>query len=273
MRTVCFVSDRTGVTAETLGHSLLAQFNELTVKTVTMPFVASVKDAQGVVSRINEIGRLEGQRPIVLSTLVNDEVRAVVRQAEAFVHDFFDAFLAPLEAELQMTSAHVSGIESQRGGRDPASSERVAATDFALANDDGAGPRDYRNAAVILTGVSRTGKTPTCLYLAVQYGVFAANYPLAEEDLQTGELPAVLRAYRDKLFGLTIHADRLQQIRSARRPGSRYAAAAQIDAEIRAALEIFDRYRIPYLDVTHRSVEENASRILDGMRLERHVRS
>lgn len=274
MRTVCFVSDRTGVTAETLGYSLLAQFSELAVRTVTMPFVASVKDARGVVERINEIGRREGQRPIVLSTLVDSEVRAVVHTADAFVHDFFDAFLAPLEDELQMRSAHVSGIESfQGGGRDPASSIRVAATDYALANDDGAGARDYRSAAVILVGVSRCGKTPTCLYLAVQYGIFAANYPLTEEDLGSAELPPVLRGYREKLFGLTIDPERLRQLRNARRPDSRYASAAQVNHELRTALEIFDRYRIPYLDVTHRSVEENASRILDGLRLERHVRS
>lgn len=273
MRTVCFVSDRTGVTAETLGYSLLAQFSNLEVRKVTMPFVASVKDAQGVVQRINDIGRQEGQRPIVLSTLVDDEVRAVVRQADAFVHDFFDAFLAPLEAELQMRSAHVSGVESFKEGREPDSSERIAATDYALANDDGAGSRDYRSAAVILIGVSRSGKTPTCLYLAVQYGIFAANYPLTAEDLQSAELPKILRPHRERLFGLTIQPERLRQIRAARRPGSRYAAPEQIDAEISSALEIFDRHRIPYLDVTHRSVEENASRILDGMRLERHVRS
>jgi regulator of PEP synthase PpsR (kinase-PPPase family) len=237
-----------------------------------MPFVSSIKDAEGVVQRINEIGRQEGQRPIVLSTLVNDEVRAVLQTADAFVHDFFDAFLAPLEAELQMRSAHVSGIEAFRSGKSPASSERVAATDYALANDDGSGPRDYRSAAVILLGVSRTGKTPTCLYLAVQYAVFAANYPLTEEDLASGELPKVLRPHRDRLFGLTINPDALKQIREQRRPGSRYAAPNQIDTEIRAALEIFDNHRIPYLDVTHRSVEENASRILDSMRIERHVR-
>lgn len=272
LRTVCFVSDRTGVTAETLGHSLLAQFSDLTVRTVTMPFVASIRDAQGVVGRINEIGRQEGRRPIVLSTLVNDEVRAVLRTADAFVHDFFDAFLAPLEAELQMRSAHVSGIESYREGSDPAGSERVAATDYALANDDGSGARDYRSAAVILIGVSRCGKTPTSLYLAVQYAIFAANYPLTEEDLASGELPPILRPHRERLFGLTIHPSRLRQLRETRRPGSRYASAPQIDSEIRAALEIFDQHRIPYIDVTNRSVEENASRILDGMRLERHVR-
>jgi len=273
MRTVCFVSDRTGVTAETLGYSLLSQFRALEVRTITMPFVASVKDARGVVERINEIGRKEGKRPIVLSTLVDDEVRSVLREADAFVHDFFDAFLAPLEEELQMRSVHVSGAGALEGSSDPASSERVAATDYALSNDDGAGPRDYRSAAVILMGVSRSGKTPTCLYLAVQYGIFAANYPLAEEDLRSSDLPPVLRNYREKLFGLTIQPERLHQLRTARRPGSRYASAQQVDLEIRQALEMFDRFRIPFLDVTHRSVEENASRILDGMRLERHVRS
>lgn len=272
-RTICFVSDRTGLTAETLGHSLLAQFGEQHARTLTMPFVSSVKEAQGVVTRINEIARRDGTRPIVLSTLVDDEIRTVVRGADAFFLDFFDACLAPLEAELGRQSAHVAGVEAHQWGRNPAHSERVDATDFALANDDGSGRRDYRGADVVLIGVSRTGKTPTSLYLAMQYGIRCANVPLLEEDFEQRALPRELRPYRGKVFGLTISPERLQQIRQERRPGSRYATLPQVEFEVRNALDLMERNQIPHIDVTECSVEEIASRILDRMKLERHIRA
>jgi [pyruvate, water dikinase]-phosphate phosphotransferase / [pyruvate, water dikinase] kinase len=272
-RTICFVSDRTGLTAETLGHSLLAQFGDQPARTVTMPFVSNVKEAQGVVARINDIATRDGVRPIVLSTLVDDEIRAVVRGANGFFLDFFDAFLAPLEAELGVQSAHVTGFNLPAKGIDPAHSERIDATNFALANDDGAGQRDYRGADVVLIGVSRTSKTPTSLYMALQYGIRAANVPLLEEDFEQRALPKELQPHRQKLFGLTIRPERLQQIRQERRPGSRYASAAQVEFEIRSALDLMTRNQIPHVDVTECSVEEIASRILDRLKLERHIRA
>ena len=271
-RTVIFVSDRTGVTSETLGQALLSQFEGVGARTVTMPFVASVHDAQGVVERINAIAREEIARPIIFSTLVDDDVRAVVKRANGFFLDFFDAFLAPLENELQVRSAHVTGHSAPGATADPAHSARINATNFALANDDGAGARDYRGADVILIGVSRTGKTPTSLYLALQYGISAANYPLTDEDLEAGRLPKVLVPYKDKLHGLTIRPDRLQQIRQERRPGSRYASPQQVQYEVRTALALFGRHGLPHIDVTECSVEEIASRILDRKHLDRHVR-
>lgn len=273
MRTICFVSDRTGLTTETLGHSLLEQFGALEFRTITMPFVASVEDARGVVGRIDAIAREEGVRPIVLSTLVDDDVRAVVRGAQGFFLDFFEFFLAPLEAELGMRSAHVGGAHRGDGSPDPAHSARVNAVNYALANDDGAGERDYRSAQVILLGVSRTGKTPTSLYLALQYGIFTANYPLTDEDLENGRLPKELLAYRAKLHGLTIRPERLQQIRQERRPGSRYASAPQVQYEVRNALALYQRAGVPWLDVTDSSIEEIASRILESKHLSRHVRA
>jgi hypothetical protein len=269
VRVVCFVSDRTGLTAETLGHSLLTQFIGQQWRTVTMPFVSSVAEAEGVVRRINAIAAEEATRPIILSTLVEDEVRAVVRNgANGLFLDFFDAFLGPLEAELAMRSAHVTGKASS----DPAHSTRIMATNYALANDDGAGVRDYRSAEVILVGVSRTSKTPTSLYMAMQYGIFAANYPLTDEDLEHTKLPVVLQPYRSKLFGLTIAPDRLQQIRTERRPGSRYASAQQVQYEVRTALSLFERNAIPFLDVSEISIEEIGSRILDRLHLDRRMR-
>jgi regulator of PEP synthase PpsR (kinase-PPPase family) len=203
---------------------------------------------------------------------VDDEVRAVVKQSEGFFMDFFGAFLAPLEEELQLRSAHVRGRGPPGAAADPAHSARIDATNFALANDDGAGARDYRSADLILLGVSRTSKTPTSLYLALQYGIFTANYPLADEDLETGRLPKMLQPYLKKLHGLTIRSERLQQIRQERRPGSRYASPQQVQYEVRTALGLFERHGVPWIDVTECSVEEIASRILDRMHLARHVR-
>lgn len=271
-RTVCFVSDRTGITSETLGQALLAQFEGVETRTVTMPFVVTLQEARGVVERINAIARAEKARPIIFSTLVDDDVRAVVKEANGFFLDFFDAFLAPLEAELEVRSAHVTGHAAPGAAADPAHSARIDATNFALSNDDGSGARDYRSADLILIGVSRTSKTPTSLYLALQYGVFTANYPLTDEDLETGKLPKVLQPYLSKLYGLTIEVERLQRIREERRPGSRYASPQQVRYEVRTALALFERQGIPHLDVSECNVEEIASRILNQMNLERRVR-
>ena len=271
-RTVFFVSDRTGITSETLGQALLAQFEGVETRTVTMPFVSTLHEARGVVERINAIARTAQARPIIFSTLVDDDVRALVKQANGFFLDFFDAFLAPLESELEVRSAHVTGRATPGAAADPAHSARIDATNFALANDDGSGARDYRSADLILIGVSRTSKTPTSLYLALQYGIFTANYPLTDEDLETGRLPKVLQPYVGKLYGLTIGAERLQLIREERRPGSRYASLQQVRYEVRTALALFERQGIPHLDVSECNVEEIASRILDRMKLERRVR-
>jgi [pyruvate, water dikinase]-phosphate phosphotransferase / [pyruvate, water dikinase] kinase len=273
MRTVIFVSDRTGVTAETMGHSLLSQFEGLKVRTVTMPFVTNAVQAQGVAARIDAIAREQGARPIVFCTLVDEGIRAIVKAANGLFIDFFAAFLGPLEQELALASAHTSGRALHGAHGDPTYKGRIDAMNYTLANDDGAGARDYRSADVILIGVSRSSKTPTSLYMALQYGIFAANYPLAEEDLESDKLPTVLMPYKHKLYGLTIKPERLQQLRHERRPDSRYASARQVMYEVRTALNLFQRHGIPYWDVTDCSIEEMASRILDHMRLDRHART
>ena len=271
-RTVCFVSDRTGVTAETLGHSLLSMFAGMTFDAFTMPFVLDVTQARGVVARINALGADQAVKPIVFCTVVDQQARAAIKQANALVIDLF-SFVAPLEAELGVR-AGVAGIPAMHGAKtDPTYAARIDATNFALANDDGAGQRDYRAANVVLIGVSRSGKTPTSLYLALQYGVFAANYPLAEEELESGQLPRVLLPHRQKLYGLIVKPERLQQIRSERRPGSRYASAQQVQYEVSRAQAMFDKFGVPHLDVTECSIEEISSRIMDQMALARHARS
>ena len=272
-RTVCFVSDRTGVTTETFGHSLLSRFHGFTFDTFTMPFVLNVTQARGVVARIDALGAEQHAKPIVFCTIVDPETRAVIAQAKALVIDLFSNFVGQLESELG-AHAEATGVPAMHGATtDPTYSARIEATNYALANDDGSGARDYRSANVVLIGVSRSSKTPTCLYLALQYGVLAANYPLAEEDLEGVELPRALLPHREKLYGLTLEPERLQQIRSERRPGSRYASPQQVQYELRAARTLFERYGVPCLDVTECSIEEIASRIMDEMALARHARS
>jgi len=269
-RTVFFVSDQTGVTAETMGHSLLTQFDGQEFRPVTLPFVSSVDKAEEAVRKINRAGEEEGLRPIVFSTLVQDDLRDIVMKSNGLFLDFFAAFVGPLERELKTPSTHLAG--RAHGMADLATyTARINATNFALANDDGNGA-DYEHADVILTGVSRVGKTPTCLYMALQYGIFAANYPLTDDDLEANALPARLTPHRNKLYALTIRPERLQQIRHERRPDSRYASRQQVQYELRTAEALFGRYAIPVLDTTECSIEEIASRILNNTGIERRLR-
>jgi [pyruvate, water dikinase]-phosphate phosphotransferase / [pyruvate, water dikinase] kinase len=270
-RTVFFVSDQTGVTAETMGHSLLTQFEGLTFRAVTLPFVATVDKAIEARARIDATAAAEGELPIVFSTLIQDDLRGEVKAARAVFLDFFDAFLAPLEVALGVKSSHAAG--RAHGMADLAGyTARINATNFAIANDDGTQTREYAQADVILIGVSRSGKTPTCLYMALQYGIYAANYPLTEDDLESGQLPAALVQHRAKLYALTIRPERLREIRHERRPNSRYASAQQVAFEVRAAQALFERLGIPYLDTTHCSVEEIGSRIMHATGIERRLR-
>jgi regulator of PEP synthase PpsR (kinase-PPPase family) len=270
-RTVFFVSDQTGVTAETMGHSLLTQFEGLEFRQVTLPFISSADKAEEAARKINATGVADGLRPVVFSTLVKEELRSIVKRSDGLFLDFFDAFLGPLEGELQVKSSEregrAHGIADQL-----VYSTRIEATNFALAADDGGVTTDYQRADVVLVGVSRSGKTPTCIYMAMQYGVFAANYPLTEEDFEGKQLPAMIRPHAARLFGLTIAPQRLQQIRNERRPGSRYSSLAQCEYEVRSAEALFQRYGVPFLDTTECSIEEIASRIIERKGIERRLR-
>jgi len=270
-RTVFFVSDQTGVTAETLGHSLLTQFEGLEFDQVTLPFIDSVDKADEAVRRINAVAAEQASRPLIFSTLVRDEHRERFGNVKGLVLDFFQTFMQPLERELKRKSSHVVGRAhgmTNLGAYD----KRIEATNFALLNDDGTRIGEYDQADVIVIGVSRSGKTPTCLYLALTYGVFAANFPLSEDELESGRLPGALEAHRSKLYGLTISPERLQQIRKERRSVGRYATASQVRYELRAAEALFSRYQIPFVNSTECSIEEIASRILNSTGVERRVR-
>ena len=269
-RTVFFVSDQTGVTVETLGHSLLTQFDKVEFNLVTVPFVDSLGKAEQVTERINRTAIQSGLRPIVFTSFVQDEVRAPLLRCNGLVLDFFEAFLSKIEEELDSQSSHVSG--KAHGMQDATSyNSRIEAMNFAMDADDGRTTQQYDKADVIMTGVSRSGKTPTCVYMALQYGIFAANYPLTEDNLEIDQLPDTLVPFQKKLYGLTIEPERLRQIRLGRWSVGRYASAEQVNLELRAAEMLFKRHNIPYIDTTHCSIEEIASTILNEMGVERHL--
>ncbi len=261
VRTVFFVSDGTGITVETLGHSLLSQFESLPFRYVIIPFVTSEAKAHEAVARINAESERTGLTPIVFSSLVDENVRDIVAGTPAFVLDFFAAFLSRLEEALGAHSSHTLG--RAHGMRDSAGYlRRIDSVNFALSTDDGVNVSRYREAQVILVGLSRVGKTPTALYLALQHGIFAANYPLTEEELERDTLPTVLEPWRSRLFGLTIDATRLVRIREERRPRSAYADPDRVRRDVQRAQKLLSGNGIPLLDTTSVSVEEIAATIL-----------
>jgi [pyruvate, water dikinase]-phosphate phosphotransferase / [pyruvate, water dikinase] kinase len=270
-RTVFFVSDQTGVTAETLGHSLLTQFEGYEFDQVTLPFLDTLDKVDQALKKINDRAAAQDEGPIIFSTLVVDHLRNRFKPERGLLIDLFNTFLPALESELRAKSSHKTGrahglVDSERYNR------RIEATNFALSNDDGARTQDYERADIILIGVSRSGKTPTCLYLALTYGVYAANYPLSDDEFESGKLPSFLLPYQAKLYGLTINAKRLQQIRYERRPTGSYATMQQVNFEVRAAEAMFARYNIPFIDTTRSSIEELASTILSKTGVERRIR-
>lgn len=265
-RTVFFVSDGTGITAETFGHSLLSQFEGQRLREVRLPFTDTPDKAHEAVDRINHQGRQDGRRPIIFSTLVNESINAIVRRADAVFLDLIATFVGPLEAEFGVKSTHTMGrFHAVAESEDY--KQRIDAIHFAMAHDDGQLHKDLEIADVILVGVSRSGKTPTTLYLAVQHGVKAANYPLIPEDFERGRLPEVLYRYKAKLFGLTISPERLAEVRHERRPGSRYAALATCLMEVNQAEALMQREGIPMLSSTTKSIEEIAATVLSKLDL------
>jgi len=269
-RTAFFVSDRTGITAEMLGHSLLTQFDGVRFNEVTLPFVDTAEKAHEVVEKINRQGATDGVRPIVISTLARTEIAQVIGQANALFLDCFEIFISPLERELGLRASHAVG-RSHSVSDFVNYHRRIESVNYTLSHDDGLATRDLSEADVILVGVSRSGKTPTCLYLSMQFGIRAANYPLIPEDFASRQLPAQLRPLRGRLYGLTIKPERLQQIRNERRPNSQYATLANCEFEVREAEALMRQESIPFLDATSKSVEELATTILQEAKLVRRI--
>jgi len=267
---VFFVSDRTGITVEALGSSLLTQFAEMDFLRLTLPFIDSVDKARAVVSQVNDAYRDSGQRPLVFSSIVDDAVRTEINKCDGFVLDVFERFIVPLETELGLKSMHAVGrSHSVSNAKDY--NHRIEAINYTLAHDDGVTHRGLEEADIVLVGVSRSGKTPTCLYMAMQFGIKAANYPLIPEDLEANRIPPSLLPLKTKVWGLSITPERLHQIRSERRPDSRYAALDNCRYEVNAAEKLMRQAGIPYLDSTTKSIEEIATHMLHEAHLVRRV--
>ncbi|MBZ2209344.1 posphoenolpyruvate synthetase regulatory kinase/phosphorylase PpsR [Massilia soli] len=266
-RTVFFVSDGTGITAETFGHAVLTQF-EMKFRQVRLPFIDTLDKAYDAKRKINEAVNLDGQRPIVFSTLVKHDLSQVIRQADGMHMDLIQTFVAPLEQELGLKSTHTVGrshniVDSEEY------KNRIEAINFSLAHDDGQSHKNLSDADVILVGVSRSGKTPTSLYLAMQYGIKAANYPLIPDDFERGKLPSSLPPFRHKIFGLSITPERLSEIRHERRAGSKYASIENCRYEVNEAELMMKREGIRWLSSTTKSIEEIATTILQEIKPDR----
>ena len=267
-RTVFFVSDGTGITAETFGNSILAQF-AVKPHHVRRPFIDTADKAHQVVREINHTAEAEGKRPIVFVTLIDAEVRNIVKEhSKGLVLDMFNTFIEPLEAEFGMTSNHRVGRFTDVS-KSQEYTDRIEAINFSLAHDDGQSSKNLAHADVILVGVSRSGKTPTSIYLAMQHGIKAANYPLIPEDFDRGEIPSTLAPFKKKCFGLTIDPERLHQIRRERRPNSKYASIENCRYEVNEAEAMMRREGIAWLSSTHKSIEEIATTILRDLRPDR----
>lgn len=268
-RSVFYVSDGTGITAETIGHSVLTQFADVDFDTLRIPFVDTEEKAHAAAARIRNSFTTTGVRPIVVNSVVDPAISDVIAATGALILDIFAPFIAPLEAELGTKRSRTVG--RAHGLTNFSEYEaRIEATNYALTHDDGIDV-NYADAEVILVGVSRVGKTPTCLYMALHYGVKAANYPLTEEDLDRLEIPPRLKPFKPRLFGLDIDPQRLAQVREARKPGSRYAKIDQCRRELALADKLFRRENIPVQNTTHTSIEEIAGKILSSLGIEKHM--
>jgi len=268
-RTVFVISDGTGITAETLSHSVLSQFETVRFNQVRIPFVDTLEKADAVVERINHVASSTGHQPIAFITLVDTVLSTRVKTANALFMDLFAAFVEPLEQNLGVRSSHSIG-RSHHLGNSAQYRNRIDAINYSLAHDDGQFIKGLAEADVILVGVSRCGKTPTSLYLAMQYGVKTANFPLIPEDFERGTLPSTLHAHRSKLFGLTIQPERLSEVRQERRPGSQYACLKQCLYEVGEAERLMRMESIPSLSTTTKSIEEIATTILHEIKLDTH---
>lgn len=269
-RYVFLISDGTGITAQNLGQSLISQFENIQFEQLTIPYVDSLEKAEQVVHQINQAYDKEKIKPLVFMTLINPEIRNYLKKANACLFDLFNTFIGPMEEELKEKSSYTVG-RAHGMINSKFYSHRLEAIDFALNHDDGLKIKGYDKADIILIGVSRCGKTPSCLYMALQYGILAANYPFTEEEMPRFKLPEALRPYKNKLFGLTIDVERLQHIRTERRSNSKYASLEQCRMEVTEVEAMYQKEKIPFINSTKYSIEEISTKILAAAGLQRKI--
>lgn len=259
-RQVYFLSNGTAITVETLGTSLLAQFPDHQFQTHTVPFVDTLEKVHKVCDEINREADDAGHLPIVICTMGDDDLMKIVNKTRALVIDPFGDILPRLEKAL--AAQHHQPGQSHRIVNPSIYESRIDAIDYAMIHDDGGKTQNYDEADIILIGVSRSGKTPSCLYLALQFGIKAANYPITEEDMEYEQLPEPVRPFRQRLYGLTTDLNRLVNIRQERRPNSRYSSLQQCRYELKAVEDMYQRHKIRYINTSEMSVEEISARII-----------
>jgi regulator of PEP synthase PpsR (kinase-PPPase family) len=259
-RSVYFVSESTGITAEAYGQSLLSQFADARFVKRYTPFINSREKAQALANELAHRAEAEGEKPIVFATMVDEEINVLLKHSECHYFELFDRFMPDLTEVIGQQPSHQSGIS--HGVTNLENYEaRIETINYALNNDDGMRLNKFHKADLILIGVSRSGKTPTCLYLALHFGMRAANYPITEEDFEKGDLPDELLEHKEKIFALTIEPERLAAIRELRRPDSEYSSLRRCYKEVQMAQDMFHRHALSVLDSTTHSIEELASLI------------
>ena len=269
-RFVYMISDGTGITVEFLGNSLMTQFEHIEFETQIFPYIDSLEKSTAVIEQINLSYQKTGIKPLLFMTLVNPDISAQFHRSHACIFDLFSTFIAPLEEELGTKASDTVG-RAHGVANSKSYDHRIEAINFALSHDDGIKTRGYEKADIILIGVSRCGKTPSCLYMALQFGVLAANYPFTDNYLSGFRLPNELKPYKEKLFGLTIDPQRLEHIRTERKPNSRYASREQCRIEISEIEDMYKREHIPFLNSTRYSIEEIATKIMASAGINRRL--
>ncbi|WP_372762974.1 pyruvate, water dikinase regulatory protein [Pseudoalteromonas sp.] len=266
MRTAFYISDGTAITSEVFGHATLSLF-PVDFNHKTIPFVETEEKAHEVKALINATAARDGEKPLIFFTFVNFNLSEIIRSSNGVCYDFLTTYSDKIEQEIAV--APVPKVHRTHSIHEKSYDFRIDAVNYALINDDGSNIKNYSEADIILVGVSRSGKTPTSLYLALQYGIKAANYPITEDDLESEGLPKCLIPYKHKLFGLTIDPERLAAIRDRRMANSKYASLRQCRIEVREVEMLYKRNKIPYLNSTHHSVEEISAKIISDTDLER----
>jgi regulator of PEP synthase PpsR (kinase-PPPase family) len=260
---VFFLSDSTGITAETMGNALLIQFPSVRFERRLIPFISTVEEARRVVA-ILDAAAAGPVTPLAFSTTALEEVRQELLRTKCPLVDFFDLHMERVESILGVKGIRVAARLHGMGDVQRYNA-RMAAVEYAIEHDDGQSMRALDKADVILVAPSRCGKTPTTMYLALQHGIFVANYPLVEEDFEIAELPRPVRELRDRCFGMTTTPARLSQIRNARRPNSRYASLEQCSYELRQAEAMYRNHQLPVVNSSAKSVEEMSTVILQTL--------
>lgn len=263
---IYYVSDSTGILAETLGRALTCQFPAISFTEHTFPFITTVEEAQQTLEQI--LRESSGLRPVIFSTLMNPDVRDIFDHANVEFFDGFASHLNRLADCLEAKPLRVPGYTHHQ--EDTELDARVEAINYCMAHDDGSKPNEYDQADVIILGVSRAGKTPVSVYLATHMGIKTANFPLTTEYLSTYHLPDQIIKNKDRAVGLMATPEILHQIREKRYSNSNYAKISTCREEVQQAQQTFLKYNIPYISSSKKSIEEISAQICKELAIERN---